>query len=419
MLIFSHGLGGTRNAYSQLLGSLASYGLVVVTPEHRDGSTPITFIRQSRDSKGEPIYYKEISLKPSKDAFESRDQQLSIRLWELGMVYEALLRIDRGEVLPPVSEDVNDISDHSILPMFTALLDIHTPGKVSWSGHSFGAATVVQFVKSIFYRSLPIPSASGRPLYSPSEDSSIIRQITPSTVVSLLDLWAFPLESASTTWLKDKPLPCYESGGPGGSHLLVILSEAFFKWKGNLLSTKRAVSADPSLSTPPDTSFPHVFYATSSAHLSQSDFGVLFPWLTKRFLKAQEPERTLRLNFRAILEVLRQAGIEVSRVLEIESEELSRSGQPARTLGKSIRTHPTQDIKTRERTAPHQSFASEVEDDKILGTDGSIRGWIALDLQEENSETEAANQETPIYAAPSQAVAQGELKKTRDPNEKL
>lgn len=37
-MVFSHGLGGSRNSYCHLLGSLASHGVVVVAAEHRDGS---------------------------------------------------------------------------------------------------------------------------------------------------------------------------------------------------------------------------------------------------------------------------------------------------------------------------------------------------------------------------------------------
>jgi len=54
-MIFSHGLGGTRNSYSHLVGSLASHGTVVFAIEHRDGSAPTTFIRQPAEAHTETL----------------------------------------------------------------------------------------------------------------------------------------------------------------------------------------------------------------------------------------------------------------------------------------------------------------------------------------------------------------------------
>ena len=58
LLMFSHGLGGTRTAYSSLCSEFASYGFVVCAVEHRDGSGPRTFVNhrkqqtRSKDHQG-------------------------------------------------------------------------------------------------------------------------------------------------------------------------------------------------------------------------------------------------------------------------------------------------------------------------------------------------------------------------------
>ena len=54
LMIFSHGLGGTRTAYSHVCGEFASFGFIVCALEHRDGSAPRTFIhRQPDDREGD------------------------------------------------------------------------------------------------------------------------------------------------------------------------------------------------------------------------------------------------------------------------------------------------------------------------------------------------------------------------------
>ncbi|KAF4542426.1 Platelet-activating factor acetylhydrolase [Lasiodiplodia theobromae] len=44
LMVFSHGLGGNRTAYSSVCGEFASYGFVVCALEHRDGSGPRTYV---------------------------------------------------------------------------------------------------------------------------------------------------------------------------------------------------------------------------------------------------------------------------------------------------------------------------------------------------------------------------------------
>ena len=50
LILFSHGLGGTRPAYSPLCGEFASFGFLVCAVEHRDGSAPRTCILRKHES---------------------------------------------------------------------------------------------------------------------------------------------------------------------------------------------------------------------------------------------------------------------------------------------------------------------------------------------------------------------------------
>ena len=409
VLIFSHGLGGSRNAYSHLLGLLSSYGVVAIAPEHRDGSAPISFVKDSSNSKLVPIDYHIIPHDFTREVQEARDKQLRIRLWELGLVHEALLKIDRGETLLNIASEVTnkEIRARSDLLNFTASLDVQQPGRISWAGHSFGAATVVQFIKSVFYRQ----QSSGyyRPLYVPCDDSPIVRQVTPFSTISLLDLWTLPLRSESTKWLWAKPLPCYTDNGPGGSVILAILSEGFFRWRGNLVLTKKAISATPSDERPhiSTRSSPHIFYPEKTAHLSQSDFGVLFPWLTKRVFKAEEPERTLKLNVLAVLELIRRSGLDVPALSDVDKASVLT---PAQDLGN---IQPIS--KVRKPVNGHENGASKpvslepLEEVEILSVNSSIRGWIAVSVDAEDLPGEGEDKKTKFDAPPSDAVQQTEI----------
>ncbi|KAL8733015.1 MAG: hypothetical protein Q9166_002413 [cf. Caloplaca sp. 2 TL-2023] len=387
VMVFSHGLGGTKNAYSHLLGSLSSHGVVVIAPDHRDGSAPLSCIREKPGSTPRHIEYRSIAHRQTPEVEKARDDQLKIRLWELGLIHEALLKIDRRE---PLLNTLAEKSPEAMgdLAMFSSALDVHTPGSISWSGHSFGAATIVQLLKSVFYKPSKGAPSSYQPLFEPSSSSQIAHQITPSSSISLLDLWCMPLLSSSTKWLNKQPLPCYAPNGPGGRNVIAILSEAFFKWGGNLNQTKRTISENPSLDTPGNKTqpAPYVFYPVSSAHLSQSDFGILFPWVTRKAMKAEDPARTLRLNTRAILEVMRRNGIKVADTSAIDMEEAA--------------------------TNDHVPTGQIGQDSKILRKDGMIAGWVALDLENNKHTEEAANDQISESADPMEAVVQGEVGKT-------
>ncbi|KAI0881091.1 PAF acetylhydrolase [Annulohypoxylon maeteangense] len=333
-VIFSHGLGGSRNAYSQIVGSLASHGVVVICPEHRDGSAVKSFIRIPsqqnryfvRNTRRE-VPYRRIPHDPNDETHALRNDQLRIRLWEMGLVHEALLGIDRGSALTNLNKSTPSLAQ------FVGQLHVQEPGSIIFAGHSFGSATMVQFLKSVFYAGRPELEAMTDPLYVPSRDSSIYRQVTPRNVTILMDMWCFPLLSKTTKPLWDLPLPAYASPtsppsspspspSPGGTALLAVSSEDFHNWKEHLHVTARALSPSPSAPSVLASAFyssgvklaePHFFFVERSAHLSQSDFGVLFPWLMFKIYKSEEPDRALRLNRRALLQVLRVNGVPVAR----------------------------------------------------------------------------------------------------------
>ena len=405
-MVFSHGLGGTRNSYSHLCGSLSSYGLIVVAPEHRDGSAPITFIREPVEVDGtnapnpsrdrfatttlkQAIDYQKIPHRPGKDVEDGRNRQLRIRLRELALLFEALRKIDQGHHLTNLDctfASSSPAENGLGLNAFYGCLDVQRPGSIVWAGHSFGVATVIQFVKSVYYDppSEPLPTST---LFTPDRSSSLVRQITPSSPLVLLDPWAMPLTGESTRWLFEKPLPTYTPAGPHGRNIIAILSEAFFKWDDNLKHTKRVLSADPRSASDSSNGGQklRIFYAVRSAHLSQSDFGILFPWLTKKLCEAEEPERTLKLNVRAILQMLREQAYEVEAISRVDWED------------------PDVTQVTCEEGHSRHDWA-------ILAPDGAVRGWVSITLDDGETIKQHVNVTGTAESPPFEAVVfEGEM----------
>lgn len=252
-----------------------------------------------------------------------RNKQLQVRLWELGLLHEAILDIDSGLDM----RNLNTSTPVKGLTQLASKLDVREPGSIMFSGHSFGAATMVQFLKSTYYAGTPELEAIEESLYAPTPDSRIRAQMTPRNLLVMLDMWCFSLLAPTTTALYHLPLPAYADNdptAPGGSAILAVESETFFKWTEHLHAMCRIISPDPSAPVVSASAFerpgtgvrlsePNFFYVPESAHLNQSDFGVLFPWLTKKVFGAQQPERALRLNTRAMLQLLRTNGVPVAR----------------------------------------------------------------------------------------------------------
>ncbi|KAM3425272.1 putative phospholipase [Cercospora zeina] len=409
--VFSHGLAGSRNAYSYVCGDMASNGMVVIALDHRDGSSPIQYVRETSSTKPRIVDPVKISHEPSLEVYEARDKQLRVRLWEISLAYEALMKIDGGQRLENL--DINASTKRKerveVLYMFNEMLDIHRAGKVTWAGHSYGACTTVQLLKSIFY-STDRPADAGKPLIVPNSDAAIAHQIMPESPVILMDMWGLPFKSPDQAYLWDKPLPSYAIGGPSGSNVVSILSEAFFNWDDNLSITKHIVGA-PSLSRRPSTA-PRLSRAPGQlvpdwARLARDQS----PGRDSGYASGNTPLRPLNRQ-RSKASGLSQA---CSRMSQPQSASDSNTASKTRTLGPHMfyvkqsqhfnqsdfgllfpwiakRVTKAEDpehimelnFRAFQQTLRENGIEIAGEDDKeILGEEGEIHRWIHIAIEDE------------------------------------
>ena len=126
LVVFSHGLAGTRNMYAALASALASQGYLVAAVEHRDGSASYTAIHGKHGVTHKPYVHTDGN-------FAWRLEQIGKRVAELDAAVAAL-----SNDAPP-----RNAFPGSRLDVGTAFRGLVDASRLVAIGHSFGGATVV------------------------------------------------------------------------------------------------------------------------------------------------------------------------------------------------------------------------------------------------------------------------------------
>jgi len=298
LIMFSHGMGGSRTAYSSVCGEFASYGFVVCAVEHRDGSCARTLVnhrpeglssRQERERTGglkhkpgadkhmydvvDHIFAKEDKHDTSPGHQvdrELRQAQTEMRLAELEEAYAAMSTICAGHGKAVAEKNLRfqgaiGASSQALKGIdWSSWKDRFHLTEVTIIGHSFGAATAVE----------------------------VLRHQDRFQWVSqgiMYDIWGMAVAP-----------PTLQPGHGIRAPLLGINSEAFMYWPDNF-KVVRAICEEVRENGAPCW----LLTVRGTVHISQSDFCILYPHTANMVLKTTlEHTRAIDLNIDASLDFL-------------------------------------------------------------------------------------------------------------------
>ncbi|TFK71814.1 hypothetical protein BDN72DRAFT_837193 [Pluteus cervinus] len=251
LVIFSHGLGGSRTAYSQICSRLAASGKVVLAIEHRDGTghacLPRSWNSEGDKSQPTPLWYLrdvDVTWEDGSDRpptpFPLRTDQLVFRNHEVHTAYEQFCRFVKKESdvqLEAIDGAPIDGHSWSILDELSGLPPVRWDREVALTGHSFGGCTVLSMLSNETlpeYKPIPVTHAL-------LLDPWLEPLPTPGPVPLLRDSSsnAVDVESDSSNTL----VISAQADGKPSPRMLVINSEIFTLWRDHFPRLQEVVKA--------------------------------------------------------------------------------------------------------------------------------------------------------------------------------
>lgn len=292
VIMFSHGLGGSRMCYSSVCGELASNGFIVVALEHRDGSGARSYVnippsgdlaegKVLDNTKAKKSYVVDYIF-PKDNAQDTspnnqrgvdhdlRDAQIEMRMAEIMEAYYAMELINSGQGELVLKNNLRKEGncgssskglDNIDWPDWVGRLRLD---KVTAMGHSFGGATTVQITRE-------------------DERFPWVGQGI------LLDAWGPAIPKTQ------------DNKGRIGKPLLAIGSEAFMHWPENFDAVFDICQQTR------DTGVPcWMLTVKGSTHLSQTDFAVLYyRWMSYLAKNVIHSRRAVLITVNSSLEFLK------------------------------------------------------------------------------------------------------------------